>query len=231
MITKHLALLLLVSLALGQKKKGSSKVATNTKAASPYQNCGCQCSNLSFKQYGKSHGNCLSPDETGALWCYVDDAYSSTCQDATPSKRGYSNPAFLNKKWSYEACDTPPAHLCGSTGGLVSAGGGNGGSNAGFSSGSGGSGSYGSGSSSYGGSNSGFGGISGGSGSYGSGSSGFSGSSGGFASSSGGSSNYNGGSQGYGSGGSVYDDRFTGNSGGSFVSGSSGHSSGSSGFG
>ena len=74
----------------------------STKAASPYVNLGCQCSSLTFvDQYGTVQGNCRSADSTGALWCYVDSAYSSTCQDKQFSAR------FPNNPWSYEACATP----------------------------------------------------------------------------------------------------------------------------
>merc|ERR1711983_472889 len=75
----------------------------STKAASPYVNLGCQCSSLTFvDQYGTVQGNCRSADSTGALWCYVDSAYSSSCQDLRFSAR------FPNNPWSYEACATPP---------------------------------------------------------------------------------------------------------------------------
>merc|ERR1712211_151162 len=71
----------------------------STKAASPYVNLGCQCSSLTFvDQYGTVQGNCRRADSTGALWCYVDSAYSSTCQDKQFSAR------FPNNPWSYEAC-------------------------------------------------------------------------------------------------------------------------------
>merc|ERR1712211_217845 len=74
----------------------------STKAASPYVNLGCQCSSLTFvDQYGTVQGNCRSADSTGALWCYVDSAYSSTCQDKQFSAR------FPNNPWSYDACATP----------------------------------------------------------------------------------------------------------------------------
>merc|ERR1712209_310543 len=74
-----------------------------TKAASPYVNIGCQCSPLTFvDQYGTTQGNCLSADSTGARWCYVDSAHSSSCQDLRFSAR------FPNNPWSYEACATPP---------------------------------------------------------------------------------------------------------------------------
>merc|ERR1712012_1449990 len=74
-----------------------------TKAASPYVNIGCQCSPLTFvDQYGTVQGNCRSADSTGARWCYIDNAYSSSCQDKRFSAR------FPNNLWSYEACATPP---------------------------------------------------------------------------------------------------------------------------
>merc|ERR1712012_520713 len=74
----------------------------STKAASPYVNLGCQSSSLTFvDQYGTVQGNCRSAESTGALWCYVDSAYSSTCQDKQFSAR------FPNNPWSYEACATP----------------------------------------------------------------------------------------------------------------------------
>merc|ERR1712059_89454 len=94
------------SICLGRKQV--------TKAASSFTNCGCQCSSLTFVQNGRVQGNCRSSDETGAVWCYVDSAYSSTCQDKTPSRRGFTNPTYQNKAWSYEACATP---FCGQTGG------------------------------------------------------------------------------------------------------------------
>merc|ERR1719318_481370 len=77
-----------------------------TKAASSRVNCGCQCSNLTFRdKYGRVQGNCKSADHTGARWCYVEGGWGSPCQDKQNSKR-------FNKPWSYEACATPPAHLC-----------------------------------------------------------------------------------------------------------------------
>ena len=81
---------------------------TQTKASSPYTNCGCQCSSLTFRDAsGVVQGNCKTVDSTGAQWCYVDSAHSS-CQDLVPSKRFPHNP------WSYEACATPAlgSHLC-----------------------------------------------------------------------------------------------------------------------
>merc|ERR1712213_85190 len=53
-------------------------------------------------QYGTVQGNCRSADSTGARWCYVDSAHSSSCQDLRFSAR------FPNNPWSYEACAPPP---------------------------------------------------------------------------------------------------------------------------
>merc|ERR1711872_71288 len=76
---------------------------TNPKAASPYTNCGCQCSSLTFRdKSGRVQGNCKSTDHTGAQWCYVDTSVPSTCQDLS-----YTSVRFPGKPWSYEACATP----------------------------------------------------------------------------------------------------------------------------
>merc|ERR1711877_15303 len=76
---------------------------TNPKAASPYTNCGCQCSSLTFRdKSGRVQGNCKSADHTGAQWCYVDTSVPSTCQDLS-----YTSVRFPGKPWSYEACATP----------------------------------------------------------------------------------------------------------------------------
>merc|ERR1711874_638225 len=97
MMSKMLPLLTLVS-----SLSASPLNVESTKAASPYVNLGCQCSSLTFAdQYGSIQGNCRSADSTGARWCYVDSAYSSTCQDLQFSAR------FPNNPWSYEACATP----------------------------------------------------------------------------------------------------------------------------
>merc|ERR1712079_804085 len=104
---------------------------TNTKAASPYTNCGCQCSNLQFRdKYNKRQGNCESADHTGAKWCYVDPS-QSTCQDLS-----YTSKRFPGTPWSYEACATP---ACGgyNNGGYNNGGYNNGGYNNGGSSNSG----------------------------------------------------------------------------------------------
>merc|ERR1712014_78606 len=98
---------------------------TNPKAASPYTNCGCQCSSLTFRdKSGRVQGNCKSTDHTGAQWCYVDTSVPSTCQDLS-----YTSVRFPGKPWSYEACATP---ACGYNNGGYSNGGYN---NGGFSNG------------------------------------------------------------------------------------------------
>merc|ERR1711911_118995 len=94
---------LLLSLALtGLSMASPSEVpASETKAASPLINCGCQCAPLTFRDAkGEVQGNCRTVDSTGAQWCYVDTSYSS-CADLVPSLR------FPNNPWSYEACATP----------------------------------------------------------------------------------------------------------------------------
>merc|ERR1711874_779551 len=99
MMFNFLLLVTLVTLATASPVEVEN---TETKAASPLINCGCQCSSLTFRDAnGVVQGNCLTVDSTGAQWCYVEAAYSS-CQDLVPSKR------FPNNPWSYEAC-APPA--------------------------------------------------------------------------------------------------------------------------
>merc|ERR1712088_5906 len=112
---------------------------TNTKAASPYTNCGCQCSNLQFRdKYNKRQGNCESADHTGAKWCYVDPS-QSTCQDLS-----YTSKRLPGTPWSYEACATP---ACGgyNNGGFNNGGINNGGyNNGGYNNGGSSNGGYGS---------------------------------------------------------------------------------------
>merc|ERR1719430_1567010 len=117
MVSSAVAGLVLLSLVVGL---GGQK--TGNRAASSQVNCGCQCSNLTFRdKYGRVQGNCKSADHTGATWCYVE-GWGSPCQDKQNSKR-------FNKPWSYEACATPPRHLCGGGGGGGGYGGGSGGGN------------------------------------------------------------------------------------------------------
>merc|ERR1712012_1470739 len=81
-ITMMLTGVFLVVLLVSSSHGYPSHEETVTKAASPLINC-------------------LTVDGTGAQWCYVDAAHSSSCQDLVPSQR------FPNNPWSYEACATP----------------------------------------------------------------------------------------------------------------------------
>merc|ERR1712141_73195 len=93
---------MIISLMMVAVASSSPLKVEQTKAASPYVNIGCQCSPLTFQdQYGAIQGNCRAADSTGARWCYVDNAHSSSCQDKRFSAR------FPNNPWSYEACATP----------------------------------------------------------------------------------------------------------------------------
>merc|ERR1719394_439622 len=93
----------------------------NTKAASNAANCNCQCSSLTFRdKWGRLQGNCNTADNTGAVWCYVDSAYSSSCRDLVHSQR-FSR---QGKAWSYEACSTPSRHSFQCSGGCGGGGGG-----------------------------------------------------------------------------------------------------------
>merc|ERR1711942_327210 len=97
----RMRIILVISTAL-VATSGLKTSDTNTKAASPYTNCGGQCSNLQFRdKYNKRQGNCESADHTGAKWCYVDPS-QTTCQDLS-----YTSKRFPGTPWSYEACATP----------------------------------------------------------------------------------------------------------------------------
>merc|ERR1712121_92696 len=93
---------------------------TNTKAASYRVNCGCQCSDLTFRdKYNRVQGNCKTADNTGAQWCYTE--YGSTCEDQQRSTRF----GRQGKTWSYQACSTPSiysAQCAGYNGGGVGGG-------------------------------------------------------------------------------------------------------------
>merc|ERR1719431_1581016 len=119
MMTPRVVTIILLATAASSLKTTD----TNTKAASPYTNCGCQCSNLQFSdKYNRKHGNCQSVDHTGAKWCYVqtNGNQRSSCQDLS-----YTSEKFPGTPWSYEACATP---ACGSNGGYNNGGYNNGGS-------------------------------------------------------------------------------------------------------
>merc|ERR1712115_463521 len=80
----------------------STAQTTNTKAASYRVNCGCQCSDLTFRdKYNRVQGNCKTADNTRAQWCYTE--YGSTCEDQQRSTRF----GRQGKTWSYQACSTP----------------------------------------------------------------------------------------------------------------------------
>merc|ERR1712038_1898885 len=56
-------------LSLGSCSEIGNKTAASEKASSPFINCGCQCSSLTFRDAGGVvQGNCLTVDTTGAQW-------------------------------------------------------------------------------------------------------------------------------------------------------------------
>merc|ERR1711913_177560 len=61
----------------------------------------CQCNNqLTFRdKYGRTHGACITADQTGRTWCYTTGGYPG-CSDARQSQR------FPNNPWSYQACSS-----------------------------------------------------------------------------------------------------------------------------
>jgi len=94
--------------AIGQK---SGKTTVNTKAASTYENCNCQCDSTKWTDGNRIYGNCLSQDKNGALFCYVSGEALCACRDVQCSK------TLPNKKgnfqhFSYEACATKPRNQC-----------------------------------------------------------------------------------------------------------------------
>merc|ERR1711955_148653 len=98
----------------------STAQSINTKAPSSRVNCGCQCSDLTFRdKYNRIQGNCKTTDNTGAQWCYTE--YGSTCEDQQRSTRF----GRQGKTWSYQACSTPSiysAQCAGYNGGGVGGG-------------------------------------------------------------------------------------------------------------
>merc|ERR1711884_481053 len=83
----------------------STMAAPQTKAASPYENYGCQCDRYTWVDtYGKIQGNCKSSDSTRGRWCYVQPG--NTCSDIQYSKNRRDSYGRL-RQWSYEACATP----------------------------------------------------------------------------------------------------------------------------
>merc|ERR1712061_330902 len=172
---------LCLTVAMGQdvvNEVGKKTIKTNTKAASTYQNCNCQCDSYTWSDGIYIRGNCRSKAKlpgqytsaTG-LFCYVSGTALCSCRDVQRSQSvtdNYGRPRY----YSFEACTTPPRRQCSNYGlqnygdgdfPFCAAYGSGSGSNGGFGGGFGGSGSG-----SNGGFGSGFGGL--GSGSYGSGS-------------------------------------------------------------
>merc|ERR1711879_642498 len=75
---------------------------TNSYPSNSFQQQGqCQCNNaLTFQdKYGRTHGACITADNTGRKWCYTTGGYPG-CPDASASKR------FPNNPWSYQACSS-----------------------------------------------------------------------------------------------------------------------------
>merc|ERR1712198_447407 len=81
---------------------------------------GLQHLRLSTLKGGRKHQGCLPLCQhwlsmfpthlPGSIWCYVDSAHTSSCQDLRFSAR------FPNNPWSYEACATPlPGYVCSSS--------------------------------------------------------------------------------------------------------------------
>merc|ERR1711988_727378 len=57
----------------------SEVVDSDTKAASPLVNCGCQCSSITFRDAkGEVQGNCLTVDSTGAQWWWARPMVTTT---------------------------------------------------------------------------------------------------------------------------------------------------------
>merc|ERR1739845_254679 len=75
---------------------------SNSYPSNSFQQQGqCQCNNaLTFQdKYGRTHGACITADNSGRKWCYTTGGYLG-CSDASPSKR------FPNNPWSYQACSS-----------------------------------------------------------------------------------------------------------------------------
>jgi len=86
----------------------------NTKAASTFQNCECQCDSDAWTDGREYKGNCRSK-HNGALFCYVSGSALCACRDVQCSSFLLSNNGQL-KHFSYEACVTPPRNQCSNSG-------------------------------------------------------------------------------------------------------------------
>merc|ERR1712038_2226373 len=91
-------------------KELDNETVLRAAAQTSIQDCLCQCHWQTFRdRYGRTHGNCMSTDQTGGRWCYIrtpvitnfgDHGYS-TCSDQERSGR------YPGMTWSYQACATP----------------------------------------------------------------------------------------------------------------------------
>merc|ERR1711913_262970 len=81
----------------------SNSYPSNSYPSNSYfqQQSRCQCNNqLTFRdKYGRTHGACITADQTGRTWCYTTGGYPG-CSDARQSQR------FPNNPWSYQACSS-----------------------------------------------------------------------------------------------------------------------------
>jgi len=88
----------------------------DSKAASTYQNCNCQCDSYTWTDGAIIRGNCESQDKPGgALFCYVTGSALCSCRDIQVST-AKTNSDGTSKLYSYEACTTPPKNSCNNIG-------------------------------------------------------------------------------------------------------------------
>merc|ERR1712200_24552 len=96
--------------AMGQNSKigqVSGKSIVNTKAASDFVNCKCQCDSTTWTNGERLIGNCKSRDpKNGALFCYVSGSALCACRDVQCSKSLPTSGGRM-QYYSYEACATP----------------------------------------------------------------------------------------------------------------------------
>merc|ERR1712241_1192573 len=94
-------------------KSKNFKDENGLRAASTCWNCECQCDSYGWKdKNGRFIGNCESPDNTGAKFCYISGRALRTCRDIKQSE--YRQDSFNGQKkfYSYEACATPRKNEC-----------------------------------------------------------------------------------------------------------------------
>merc|ERR1711976_742635 len=96
--------------AIGQNSRigqVSGKSIVNTKAASDFVNCKCQCDSTTWTNGERLIGNCKSRDpKNGALFCYVSGSALCACRDVQCSKSLPTSGGRM-QYYSYEACATP----------------------------------------------------------------------------------------------------------------------------